>query len=231
MKKKQADSVKMGELFQELRSVLSGRGKALDAIIPPLLYTVVNTFFGLIPASAVALGAAAAFVIIRAARRESWGYAAAGFGLTTFAAGMAWISRTAAAFFLPGIVSSGALLAASLFSIAIRRPVAALSSHLTRGWPLDWYALESIHPAYAEVSWAWVALISGRLAIFLYLLARGEGVVLGWASIALGWPAIVLVLSGSYLYGLKRLRDLGGPSVEEFQAGTPPPWKGQRRGF
>lgn len=231
MKEKQADRGKLGELFQELRSVLSGRGKALDAILPPLLYTVVNTLFGLIPASVVALCAAAAVVILRAARRESWGYAAAGFGLTSFAAGMAWISRTSAAFFLPGIVSGGLLLAAAVVSIAIRRPLAALSSHLTRGWPLDWYALDSIRPAYAEVTWAWAALVAGRLAVFLYLLARGEGVVLGWASIALGWPAIVLVLAGSYIYGLRRLRALGGPGVEEFRAGTLPPWKGQGRGF
>lgn len=231
MKDTPPDRGKVSELVQEFRSVLSGRGKALDAVLPPLLYTAVHAVFGLLPAVVAALGAAAVVAILRAARRESWGYAAAGFGLTSFAAGMAWISRTAEAFFLPGIVSGGILLGAALVSIAVRRPLAALSSHLTRGWPLEWYALDSIRPAYAEVTWAWAAFIAGRLAVFIYLLARGESAVLGWASIALGWPAIILVLAGSYLYGMRRLRGLGGPGVEEFMAGSPPPWKGQRRGF
>ena len=31
--------------------------------------------------------------------------------------------------------------------------------------------------------------------------------------------------------GLWRLGNLGGPSVEEFKNGAPPPWQGQQRGF
>jgi hypothetical protein len=40
-----------------------------------------------------------------------------------------------------------------------------------------------------------------------------------------------VLLIVSYLYGTWRLRNLGGPSVEEFQAGEEPPWESQRRGF
>ncbi|MBN1859682.1 hypothetical protein JW848_10850 [Candidatus Bipolaricaulota bacterium] len=47
----------------------------------------------------------------------------------------------------------------------------------------------------------------------------------------LGWPAIILLLAATYLYGLWRLRTLGGPSVEEFKAGAPEPWSGQQKGF
>jgi hypothetical protein len=38
-------------------------------------------------------------------------------------------------------------------------------------------------------------------------------------------------LIASYLYGTWRLRNLGGPSVEEFKSGAEPPWEGQQRGF
>jgi len=46
-----------------------------------------------------------------------------------------------------------------------------------------------------------------------------------------GWPATILLLVISYIYGQNRLEALRGPSVEEFKKGTPPPWNGQQRGF
>jgi hypothetical protein len=47
----------------------------------------------------------------------------------------------------------------------------------------------------------------------------------------MGWPATILLLAVSYLYGTWRLRNLEGPSVEEFREETEPPWEGQQRGF
>jgi len=46
-----------------------------------------------------------------------------------------------------------------------------------------------------------------------------------------GWPTTVVLLVLSYLYGVWRLQQLQGPSVDEFESGAEPPWTGQRRGF
>jgi hypothetical protein len=46
-----------------------------------------------------------------------------------------------------------------------------------------------------------------------------------------GWPALLILLVLSYIYGIWRLQDLKGPSVEEFKSAASPPWQGQRRGF
>jgi UPF0716 family protein affecting phage T7 exclusion len=46
-----------------------------------------------------------------------------------------------------------------------------------------------------------------------------------------GWPATMVLLVLSYLYGTWRLRHLGGPSVDEFRNDVQPPWAGQQRGF
>ncbi len=40
---------------------------------------------------------------------------------------------------------------------------------------------------------------------------------LGLVRLFLGWPFTVVLLIFTYLYGLWRLRNLGGPSVEEFK--------------
>jgi len=41
----------------------------------------------------------------------------------------------------------------------------------------------------------------------------------------------IVILIISYLYGIWRLKKLGGPSVEEFLSNQPAPWKGQKKGF
>jgi hypothetical protein len=46
---------KINELWQEFRTVFSGRTNTADTIIPPLLYALVNMLAGLLPAALSAL--------------------------------------------------------------------------------------------------------------------------------------------------------------------------------
>jgi len=219
------------ELWQELRTVLSGRNNTLDAILPPLVFTLINSLAGLAPAALTSLALAAGLTGLRMVRKEAPAYALGGLALTLLSAGLAWFTRSAAGFFLPGLVTSAILLAGTLISLAIGRPLAAWSSHLTRAWPREWYWLPQVRPAYNEVTWMWAAFIAARLAAQVALLKQGDATVLGWANTLLDWPATILILVISYIYGLWRLARLGGPGVEEFKAGQSPPWKGQSRGF
>ena len=72
---------------------------------------------------------------------------------------------------------------------------------------------------------------AARLGLEYWLYQQGAAGSLGLIRTVLGWPYTVLLLILSYLYGLWRLGKLGGPSVEEFQAGASEPWEGQKRGF
>jgi hypothetical protein len=148
-----------------------------------------------------------------------------------FAAGLALLTQNAANYFIPGLISSAVLLALAIGSLIIGKPLAAWASHLTRGWPLDWFWRADVKPAYREVTWMWLFFIAGRFVIQLSLFQRGQTGQLAWANTLLGWPVTIVVLVVSYIYGIWRLRKLGGPGVEEFQAGKEPPWKGQTRGF
>jgi hypothetical protein len=222
---------KFNELFQEFRTVFSGRTNTADTIIPPLLYALVNMLAGLVPATLSALVLAAFLTVLRLIRKQSWLYALSGLVLTLLAAGLAWFTQNAASFFLPDLITSGTLLAAALLSIGARKPLAAWSSHLTRAWPRDWYWLSNICPAYTEVTWMWAVFITARLMVQYALYQQGDASLLGWANVLLGWPVTIFVLAISYLYGIWRLAKLGGPSVEEFLSHQPAPWKGQKRGF
>lgn len=222
---------KINELLQEFRSVFSGRTNTVDTIVPPLLYALVDMLAGLLPATLAALVFALFLTVFRLVRKQSWYYALSGLILTLFAAGLAWFSQNAASFFLPDLLTSAALLAATLLSIWAKKPLAAWSSHLTRAWPKEWYWLPNICPAYTEVTWMWAAFIAARLIAQYYLYQQGDVSLLSWTSVLLGWPVTIAVLVISYLYGIWRLAKLGGPSVEEFLSQQPAPWKGQRKGF
>ncbi|QLY40658.1 hypothetical protein HF295_07285 [Hujiaoplasma nucleasis] len=50
-------------------------------------------------------------------------------------------------------------------------------------------------------------------------------------NVILGFPVLIGVLTISYIYGITRLKKLKGPGIDEFRNQTPPPWKGQRKGF
>jgi len=220
---------KFGEIWAELKSVLSG--STIDTILPPLVFVIVNGIFGLVTAAITALGLAVILGVVRLLRKQSWKYALAGFLAVAAAAGLALVTRNAASYFIPAIISSGLLVLAAVISNLIGKPLAAWVSHLTRGWPLAWFWRKDIKPAYREVTWFWSLFFLLRLAIQIYLFQQGEAATLAWANTLLGWPVTIIVLVLSYVYGIWRLHQLGGPGVDEFEEEKEPPWEGQTRGF
>jgi hypothetical protein len=113
----------------------------------------------------------------------------------------------------------------------VGRPIVAFTSFVARRWPLDWYWHPKVRPAYSEVTWMWVVFFGLRLLLQVNLFQQEAASLLGIVQFLTGWPATIILLIISYLYGTWRLRNLGGPSVEEFKSGTEPPWEGQQRGF
>ncbi len=220
---------KTSEIKEELASVLSG--KTIDALIPPLVYAGVNALFGLDTAVIAALLTAIVLGLWRMFLKQTWIYALGGMLGVILAAGLAFLTRNAVGFFLPGLISSSILLFIALSSLLIGKPLAAWASHLTRGWPLHWFWRKDIKPAYREVTLIWALFIGGRFAIQVLLYQRGQASELAWANTLLGWPVTIMILVVSYVYGIYRLKNLGGPGVDEFIAGDEPPWVGQTRGF
>lgn len=220
---------KLREIWEELKSVLSG--STIDTLLPPLVFVVVNGILGLEIAAITALGLAVILGVVRLLRKQSWQYALAGFLAVGAAAGLALLTRNAASYFIPAIISSGLLVLLAVISNLIGKPLAAWVSHLTRGWPLEWFWRKDVKPAYREVTWFWGVFFLLRLVTQVYLFRQGEAAALAWVNTLLGWPVTIIVLVVSYVYGIWRLHQLGGPGVDEFQEDKDPPWEGQTRGF
>lgn len=223
---------KLNELLDELKLVFSGRGPGIiDTLIPLLSYIIASRFLELNTAVIVSLAAAGGLILFRVVSKQSPAYAVGGVGSALLAALFGYLSGSVGGFYLPGMISGGLTVLACMVSVILKRPAAAYSSMFTRRWPKEWYWHQRVRPAYSEVTLMWGVLFGIRLAVELILFLQEKVEALGTVRILMGWPYTILVLVASYLYGQKRLRDFEGPSVEEFESGTPPPWIGQRKGF
>ncbi|MEO7838723.1 MAG: DUF3159 domain-containing protein [Anaerolineales bacterium] len=221
---------KSRELLEELRSVTAKVG-LIDSILPPMLFLVLNNFASFQVAMIGSLVVAVIIGILRLLCKQSLMYALAGIGSVGLAIAVAFLFGRSEGYFLPGIVNSGITVALALVSLLIRKPMVAWTSYLARRWPLEWYWHERVRPAYSEVTLAWTFFFGLRL-LWQVVLFQGQNISqLALVNALTGWPATILLLIGSYLYGTWRLAHLRGPSVEEFRNNSPTPWQSQRRGF
>ncbi len=221
---------KIAELWEELRLVLTGRGSIFDAILPAIIFLVLNAAFDFNTALWGSLVVAIGFAFYRLFKRQSLLYVLlglAGAGLTVLLSQSSGLEG----YILPDLVTGSLTIFVAVVSVLINRPMVAWTSHFVRRWPRAWYWHAQVRPAYSEVTLAWAVFFAARLALELALVQSQNAVLLSLARVLGGWPATILLLVASYLYGLWRLRRLAGPSVEEFNAQLPPPWKSQSRGF
>ena len=222
---------KWRELLEELRTVFTGRNSILDAVLPPFIFLAINGLVGFQAAMWSALAFAVVIAIFRVIRKQSLIYALAGVGSVAVAIGIAWFLGRSEGFFLPGLISGSMTLLLTIISLLFRRPMVAWTSYLARRWPLDWYWHPLVRPAYSEVTFAWTIFFAGRLLLHFSLFENQNVNLLAVTNFVTGWPATILLLIASYLYGTWRLARLRGPSVDEFRNDTPAPWQSQQRGF
>ncbi len=222
---------KSRELLEELRTVFSGRNSFLDTILPPIIFLAINGLINFQAATWSALVLSVVIAIFRLLHKQSLLYALGGVFSVAIAIGIAWFLGKSEGFFLPGLISGSMTLLLTIASLVIRRPMVAWTSYLARRWPLDWYWHPLVRPAYSEVTFAWTIFFAARLFLQFSLFKNQNINSLAITNFITGWPATILLLIFSYLYGTWRLAQLRGPSVEEFRNDTPTPWKSQRRGF
>jgi hypothetical protein len=221
---------KARELLDEFRAV-TGKVGLLDTILPPILFLLLNGLAGFTAAMIGALGLAVLIAILRLRRGQSLLYALAGMGSIGLAIALALLLGRSEGYFLPGIVNGGLTITLALVSLLIRKPMVAWTSYLARRWPPDWYWHAQVRPAYTEVTLAWIVFFVLRFSWQVTLFQGNNVSQLALVNALTGWPATIVLLIVSYLYGTWRLTQLRGPSVEEFRDNAPAPWQGQRRGF
>lgn len=205
--------------------------KTIDALFPPLIFFLANQFLSLEIASGVTLFYLLLLILYRIIKGHTKKYVLVGVGGVLLSIGFSLLSGDAINYYLPGLITTGLIVIACVVSLVIHRPMAALLSHLTRGWPIEWYLRDDIRPAYRNVTIMWAVYFMLRLIIQVPLFLMGEFSLYFYINSILGWPMNIVLLISTYVLGIKGLRKLSGPSVEEFLNGKKPPFEGQKKGF
>jgi len=200
-------------------------------VIPPIVFLITNAFLDFNAAMWSSLGIAALLTGVRLIKHETVNYALGGLGIAALAIVLSKVSNSAQSYFLPDMITGGITTIIAMISVFLKRPLVAWTSHLARGWPLAWYWHPNVRPAYSEVTLVWALFFTARLSLQLFVFQTQRPTALSALNLITGWPATIILLTFSYLYGLWRLQSLKGPSIEEFKNGANPPWEGQRRGF
>lgn len=217
------------EILSELKMVL--KGNTLDALLPSLLFVFLQSPLGLNTSALVAVLSSFLLTGYRIVRKQKSFYALLGVLGVLFAAGYAAFSGSAENYYLPRLFNGTLLVLVSFGSILFGRPLAALLSHLSRGWPMGWFLRKDVKPAYREVTFIWSVLLLMRLLVQWNLYRGGDLTRLFFINFLMGTPATIVILVLSYVYGIYRLKKLAGPSVDEYLENAPGPWKGQKKGF
>lgn len=217
------------EILSELKMVL--KGNTLDALLPSLLFVFLQSPLGLNTSALVAVLSSFLLTGYRIIRKQKSLYALLGVLGVLFAAGYAAFSGSAENYYLPRLFNGTLLVLVSFGSILFGRPLAALLSHLSRGWPMGWFLRKDVKPAYREVTFIWSVLLLMRLLVQWNLYRGGDLNRLFFINFLMGTPATIVILVLSYVYGIYRLKKLAGPSVDEYLENAPGPWKGQKKGF
>ena len=80
-----------------------------------------------------------------------------------------------------------------------------------------------------QVAILWVAFLSLKGGLQILFFNNPE--ILAIIKLSTSNQTTLILLIVSYFLGLRKLKNLKGPSVEEFKNNVSPPWKGQERGF
>ena len=222
---------RLEEVVEEFRTVVIGESNLADTAVPTIVFLIVNGVFGFEYAMWTSLVMAATITLMRLRRRQPVQYALGGVGSVLFAIAISRLFGRAEGYFLPAIANGAVVFVLTLASVIVGRPLVAWTSYFARRWPLDWYWHPRVRPVYNEVTIAWAVIFGLRLWLQVLLFRAQDPERFAAFTTIGGWPMTMVLLVLSYLYGTWRLRRLGGPSVEEFKAGDPPPWQGQQRGF
>lgn len=222
---------KLIELWGEFKTVVIGRSNLIDILLPPVFFVVINIWLGFQSAMWSALILAVFIALFRWRQGQSIIYAGGGILTAGVAILLVQLFGRAEGFFLPGLVTTGLTVGLCLASIIVGRPMVAWTSYIARRWPINWYWHSKVRPAYQEVTVLWAIFFGLRFLVQFNTFQDQAANLLAWINFLTGWPATIILLVLSYLYGTWRLKRLGGPSVEEFRSDQGPPWESQQRGF
>jgi hypothetical protein len=188
-----------------LADVLGGRGGAVDATVPVVVFVAVFVLGDALGwpsvvawAGGAAVLAAAVVAVVRLAGGGRPRAVLLGLLGVAVSALVAAYTGRAVDFFLVQIVTNAASALAWAVSIVIRWPLLGVVVGTALGQRTKWRHDRYLLRGYQRASWVWVAQYVVRLVVFVPLYFADATVALGVARVVLTWPLVALCVALSW---------------------------------
>jgi len=180
---------------QSLLEQMGGVSGLVYSTVPVLVFILINSIFGLMPAIWSAVGVAVAITVLRIVRKEPLQPAISGFFGVAIAAFIAYRTGSAKGFFLFGIWAS--LIYGSLFlvSVLVRWPLVGVIWSYLNGHGMLWRGDGKAMRAYSIATLTWVAVFGARFIVQRWLYDEDQTGWLAFARLAMGYPLTALALA------------------------------------
>jgi hypothetical protein len=209
------DEGRRPELPPSPLDMLRDRRAIVDTGVGPVAFVTVNALAGLETAAAVAVAVQLVIAAERIVRRRPVTNAIGGLLGTGLAVFIALRSGSAEGYFVPRMLYAAGLALVFAGSVVIRKPLVGMLIGALYRAPKEWVAHPRVRRSFSEVTLAWAGLFAFRAIVYLVLISAGKAGWLAFASVAMGWPAFLLLLFFSYRYLPWRLARLGAPPRPE----------------
>jgi hypothetical protein len=183
---------------ERLLAQAGGISGVIYSSLPVVVFVIVSSVSGLVPAIAAALGVAALILMWRLIRRESAQPALSGFFGVALCALIAYVLGESKGYFLLGIWMSLVWAVVVAASVLIRRPMVGYAWSWATGRGDGWRDVPRAVYAFDIASVGWVLVFAARFVVQGLLYDADRTGWLAVARIAMGWPLTVLAALATY---------------------------------
>ena len=185
---------------ERLSSALGGARGSFETALPTVAFVVAWVWTqDVIIAVGASVAIVLALLVVRLVMRQTPRYVLSAVFATAIAAFFALRSGKAEAAFLPGILMSAGWGVATLISVLVRWPVvgfmvAAGDPRMAED-PTAWRRDRGLVAVCQRLTMVLVVLYAVRVVVMFPLYLAGQVALLGFAKVALGWPAYLCALA------------------------------------
>jgi hypothetical protein len=179
---------------QTLLEQMGGVSGLAYSAVPIIVFVLVNSITGLMPAIWGAIGVAVAIAVLRIVRKEPLQPAISGLFGVVICSFIAYRSGDAKGFFLLGIWTNLIYGGAFLLSILVRWPLVGTAWAVLNGLGFSWRKHRRALLGYDIATFAWTLVFAAKFVVQQWLYAENETGWLAFARIAMGYPLTGLAL-------------------------------------
>jgi hypothetical protein len=207
---------------ERLLAQAGGISGVIYSSLPVVVFVIVSSVSGLVPAIVAALGVAALILVWRLIRRESAQPALSGFFGVALCALIAYVLGESKGYFLLGIWMSLVWAVVVAASVLIRRPIVGYAWSWATGRGDGWRDVPRAIYAFDVASVGWVLVFAARFVVQGLLYDADRTGWLAVARIAMGWPLTVLAALATYaaIKSAQRAIAAAGVPVVDIEPGA-----------